>query len=278
MNQAVLIHLAYRAMNEPSFLSGFLADPAATAQSMDLDVSEAEELAALGRPGFEALLGVLVVHKFLPAAVGEKLLIVPATFPGKIQSERHIVRLDQGRISGGVGEDGISILPGRAFGSGSHPTTTVCLRAIETYLEPGDRVLDLGTGSAVLAIAAVLLGAEQVDAYDIDAGALAIAKENLALNDMSERVALAQGGLEALPAASRARGYDLVVSNILTSAHRRHLDRGLPDIVRPGGHLILGGVGGRDVDGMTLTLGYHDLTVISVIRQGNWAALVASPA
>lgn len=112
----------------------------------------------------------------------------------------------------------IDLDPGKAFGTGQHETTRLCLAALEAHLRPGMRVLDVGTGSGILAIAAVLLGAPHVDAIDIDAEAVEVARANVARNGCADRIALAAGSLnEAWPWAEPPHA-DLVVANISSLA------------------------------------------------------------
>jgi ribosomal protein L11 methyltransferase len=95
------------------------------------------------------------------------------------------------------------------FGTGRHPTTQLSLILLEEYVEPGDRVLDLGTGSGILAVAAAKLGASEVLALDIEAAAVAIAQESVSLNNLADVVEVGQGSIE-----SAAPPYDVVAANI----------------------------------------------------------------
>jgi ribosomal protein L11 methyltransferase len=106
-----------------------------------------------------------------------------------------------------LGPEDLSIIvdPGMAFGTGSHPTTQLCLIALEEFVRPGQAIADVGTGSGILAIAAAKLGAASVVANDVDPLAVTIARENAAVNTVSIEIA------ETIPAGP----YDLVVANIL---------------------------------------------------------------
>ena len=138
-----------------------------------------------------------------------------------------------------AGEVVIEIDPGMAFGTGYHPTTYTCLEAIEELTAFQSSVLDLGTGSGILAIAAVRLGAEHVVAMDIDSQAIKAARQNLRRTRTSKQVTLVQG---SLPHATAPAGkFDMAVANI---SARAICDRA-PFIVpalRPGGVLVASGM------------------------------------
>lgn len=138
------------------------------------------------------------------------------------------------------GDDIVVVLdPGMAFGTGSHPSTRLALMGLEAYLRPGDSVFDVGTGSGVLAIAALKLGASAVDAVDIEPVAVRTTKENAARNGLAERIQVAVGS--APPDSPFDGPYDLVVANIIARV-LTEIARGLDRAVRPGGVLVLSGI------------------------------------
>ncbi|MBX5489995.1 MAG: 50S ribosomal protein L11 methyltransferase [Chloroflexi bacterium] len=154
--------------------------------------------------------------------VGRRLVIVPSWRQHTPRPDEVVLHLD----------------PGMAFGTGVHPTTRLCLLLLERWLAPGSAVLDLGTGSGILAIAAAKLGAARVVARDIDTTAVRVAAENVARNAVSDRVAVAQGDLASVPCAER---FALALANI----NLRVLREVLPDLAErlaPGGAAILSGV------------------------------------
>lgn len=137
----------------------------------------------------------------------------------------------------------IELDPGMAFGTGQHETTRMCLQALEQRLAPGASVLDVGAGSGILSIAAVLLGAAQVDAIDINPVCVRVCEENIERNGVAKRVRSAEGSLgDAWPFDEPpAARYDLVLANI-SARVVQELSRPLVEALRPGGVAIVSGI------------------------------------
>lgn len=131
---------------------------------------------------------------------GERLVVVPAWLPYHAGPHELVVRID----------------PGRAFGSGSHATTRLVLAALERTIRPGERVLDVGCGSGVLAVAATLLGASSADAVDLDPEARRVTADNARRNGVADRVRVRAASLDELTPYEHA--YDLVLANLLAPA------------------------------------------------------------
>jgi ribosomal protein L11 methyltransferase len=129
--------------------------------------------------------------------------------------------------------------PGMAFGTGTHPTTRLCLTALEDELKPGDAVFDVGTGSGILAIAAALLGASRVDGVDVEPVSVRQASENVERNGVGDRVRIAAGSADA--AGVFGGTYDLVLANIIARI-LIEIALELVAAVKPGGTLILSGI------------------------------------
>lgn len=159
-----------------------------------------------------------------PLDVGRRLLIKPAWID-VAPSDKLVIELD----------------PGMAFGTGYHPTTVLCLEALEDVVRPGDVVADVGTGSGILAIAAAHLGAKSVIAVDTEAEAVASATDNSRRNDAADIITVEHGSTGAARRLLADKPADVVVINILARIIDR-LAEELHDMIRPGGTLVAGGI------------------------------------
>ena len=135
----------------------------------------------------------------------------------------------------------IELDPGMAFGTGLHPTTRMCLEQVEQRVRPGMRVLDAGTGSGILALAAARLGAASVYCIDNSSVAVESAAANAAVNQLSERVSVVLGVLDDAEATRLAGQFDLVLANIIARVIGS-IAAYLARVLTPGGILIAGGI------------------------------------
>jgi ribosomal protein L11 methyltransferase len=171
----------------------------------------------------------------------------------------------------------IEIDPGLAFGSGLHPTTQLCLKLFEEMDLAGQSLFDVGTGSGVLSIAALKLGAQPIRAVDIDDVAVRVAEENFELNGFPPRSA--DSPLETAVGSAMDTGgrqWQIVVANIL--AHI--LVKLMPDLaatIAPGGKLILSGMIAEQEAEVTAVAQTYGLSVIDRKTEEDWVALVVEP-
>jgi ribosomal protein L11 methyltransferase len=187
--------------------------------------------------------------------------------PQKI-GQSFVVRPSWEEYEAQPGEKVILIDPGMAFGTGLHATTRLCLRAFEGLVNQGDTVADVGTGSGILAIGAVLLGASSVTATDNDPLAVKIARENAQLNDMGDKIAVKVA--ETPPTGL----FSLVVANILPDVILGMAD-GLAAAVKPGGFLVVSGIIERRAEEVRTGLRACGLTVLETTSEAEWVAITA---
>ncbi|GIL08904.1 MAG: ribosomal protein L11 methyltransferase [Chloroflexota bacterium] len=194
---------------------------------------------------------------YQPVRVGRRLLIQPRWLPPAPQPGDIVIALD----------------PGMAFGTGTHPTTQLCLEALEDLMQPGLIVLDLGCGSGILAIAAAKLGAARVLALDSDPLAARIAAENAAANGAASAVTAQEGSLESL--IGSARRFDLAAVNILARTIIAMCDAHLGDVIRPGGRAVFSGIIADQADDVEAALRKTGLEPYARRQQGDWVLIEA---
>lgn len=169
----------------------------------------------------------------------------------------------------GAGEVLLRLDPGVAFGSGHHATTALCLELLQEHLRPGQHVLDVGTGTGILAIAAALLGAGEVVGVDVDPQAVDAARVNAADNGVPVQVL--RGGVERGGAPA-----DLVLANLLTPT-LHHLAHELVAATAPGGLLVASGVAEERADGVAGALAAAGAALVERRDRDGWSALLHRP-
>jgi ribosomal protein L11 methyltransferase len=188
-----------------------------------------------------------------PFPLGERFEVHPA---GRVEGAA------QGRLP-------VLLVPGRAFGTGEHPTTRLAAAALERHVRPGSRWLDLGTGTGLLALLAVRLGAGTVVARDTDPDAVEVAQETLEANGAGE-VTLALGSMETLAQA----GFDGVAANIVAPFFLEHA-AGVASLLAEGGVLLATGLLDEETPEVAASLERAGLRVETTEADGPWRLLVA---
>ena len=190
---------------------------------------------------------------FSPLPVGEKLMIVPSWYENYDTQSRIALNID----------------PGLAFGTGGHDTTRLCLEMCEKYMKPGDTVLDVGCGSGILAIAALLTGAGSAVGVDIDAVAVRTAAENAVLNGVGDRFTAICGSF-----TEKVEGkFDIVLANIVADAIK-FLSKGVCDFMKDDAVYIMSGIIDTRAEEVKEEVSrYFD--VIEEHLENGWACFVA---
>jgi ribosomal protein L11 methyltransferase len=196
---------------------------------------------------------------YKPILIGERLLILPAWLESP-EPKRIPIKID----------------PGMAFGTGTHPTTQLCLELMElsTDNDPLSTVIDVGCGSGILSIAALKLGASKVLGVDIDIESVKNSRENADTNGVGEELVLGQGSVtEVLAGEFPFKSAPLVVANILGPILIRLFDAGLADLIEPNGEIILSGILDHQAESVIAAGQAKGLTRGELRQIGDWVAL-----
>lgn len=201
---------------------------------------------------------------YKPILIGERLLILPAWMESP-EPERIAIKID----------------PGMAFGTGTHPTTQLCLELMESYLDLRDlkdigglKVIDVGCGSGILSIAALKLGAGKALGVDIDEESIVNSRENAGTNEVGDELILGVGSVqEILGGMFEFKTAPLVVANILAPVIVRLFEAGLADLVEEGGALILSGILFEQEESVIEAGQAYGLKMSERRRMGDWVAL-----
>ncbi len=186
--------------------------------------------------------------------IGTRTVINPPWIPYEPKENEIVVKMD----------------PGMAFGTGTHETTRLCLLLLERFLTVGDRVLDVGTGSGILSIAARKLGAKSAFAYDIDPVAVRVARDNVQTNEVSD---ITCGVSDLLHDIDRSEPYDFVCANIVADI----LIRMAPDIgavMKKGGLIVTSGIIEGKCEEVKAAMESHGFTVTHTETENDWVAYV----
>ena len=191
---------------------------------------------------------------YKPLKIGERLTVVPRWETYNPQKDELIISMD----------------PGMAFGTGTHETTRLCSALLEKYMKPGDKVIDVGTGSGILAIAASLLGAGKVRAYDVDPDAVKIAEENAAINNCQN---VSCGVSDLLGNIDRSEKFDFMTANIVADI----VIRMSPDVcgcMKDGGLVAVSGIIDRQADEVREAMTANGMTLVDSLFDNDWNAML----
>ncbi|MGC8666835.1 MAG: 50S ribosomal protein L11 methyltransferase [Chthonomonadales bacterium] len=196
-------------------------------------------------------------RNYRPLRVGRNIVIKPSWETYQAQPQEVVIELD----------------PGMAFGTGSHPTTRMCLEALEDHVMPGDTVADIGTGSGILAMASALLGARHVYATDIDALPRQVAQQNVAAAGLTNRISV----LEPNAFYQTAVDCRIVVANILADTIITLIPN-VAAMLRPNGLFLASGIVHDQLDGVIQALNDAGFLVLEVREDDVWRAILAERA
>ncbi|MDA1474783.1 50S ribosomal protein L11 methyltransferase [Bacillus changyiensis] len=190
-----------------------------------------------------------------PVKISEKFTIVPTWEDyTPVHTDELIIEMD----------------PGMAFGTGTHPTTVLCIQALERYVKTSDSVVDVGTGTGILSIASAMLGADQVEAYDLDPVAVESARLNSKLNKVAEQIEIKQNNL--LDGISGEK--DVIVANILAEVILRFTNQAY-SLLKQDGYFITSGIIQHKKQEVKDALIKEGFTIIEVLSMEDWVSIIA---
>ena len=194
---------------------------------------------------------------FKSTEIGQRLCICPSWEQYNNKENRRVLKID----------------PGAAFGTGTHATTAMCLALLDQFAAPGQTVLDIGCGSGILSIAAVLLGAERATGIDIDPVAVKVARGNAALNGLSAQTDFLVGNLNK----EITNRYSVVCANIVADVIMA-LAPDVPGLLAPGGRFLCSGIIDSRAEEVRAALLQAGLQITNTVTESNWVALAATVA
>lgn len=191
---------------------------------------------------------------YKPTKIGKKIVVKPSWEDYEEQEGDLIIELD----------------PGMAFGTGTHETTSMCIRELENYVDETKTVFDIGCGSGILAIAAAKLGAKEVVGGDLDEVAVKVSKENCEINHVSDQVIVKHGSLFEV-VDSKA---DVIVANIIADIIKI-LAKDVSKFLKEDGVFIASGIILAKIDEVCEALEENGFEIVNVERLGEWSAIVS---
>lgn len=176
------------------------------------------------------------------------------------------------------GEITVALNPGMAFGTGTHETTSMCIEALQDIVFEGDEVLDIGCGSGILSVTALLCGANRADATDIDRNAVNVAYENAELNGVKDRLHATEDNILSAESPIRTAGkkYNVVIANIVADVIIE-ICGFVKTLIKPYGCFVASGIISERLDDVVKAMNDNGLCVAAIHEKRGWNCIIANP-
>lgn len=199
---------------------------------------------------------------YKPIKIGNRIVIVPEWEPYE--------KAD--------GEITVTLNPGMAFGTGTHETTSMCIEALQDIVFEGDEVLDIGCGSGILSVTALLCGANRADATDIDRNAVNVAYENAELNGVKDRLHATEDNILSAESPIRTAGkkYNVVIANIVADVIIE-ICGFVKTLIKPYGCFVASGIISERLDDVVKAMNDNGLCVAAIHEKLGWNCIIANP-
>ena len=199
---------------------------------------------------------------YKPIKIGNRVVIVPEWEPYE--------KAD--------GEITVTLNPGMAFGTGTHETTSMCIEALQDIVFEGDEVLDIGCGSGILSVTALLCGANRADATDIDRNAVNVAYENAELNGVKDRLHATEDNILSAESPIRTAGkkYNVVIANIVADVIIE-ICGFVKTLIKPYGCFVASGIISERLDDVVKAINDNGLCVAAIHEKRGWNCIIANP-
>lgn len=199
---------------------------------------------------------------YKPIKIGNRIVIVPEWEPYE--------KAD--------GEITVALNPGMAFGTGTHETTSMCIEALQDIVFEGDEVLDIGCGSGILSVTALLCGANHADATDIDRNAVNVAYENAELNGVKDRLHATEDNILSAESPIRTAGkkYNVVIANIVADVIIE-ICGFVKTLIKPYGCFVASGIISERLDDVVKAMNDNGLCVAAIHEKRGWNCIIANP-
>lgn len=252
----------WQEMNEDVYVKGYLPETPDLPDEIKLIQERVSQISEYGiDPGVAEVITTEVYEEdwstswkkyYKPTKVGNHIVIKPTWEKYQRESDEHIIELD----------------PGMAFGTGTHETTRLCIQFLEEHVTDKTAVLDIGTGTGILGIAAAKLGGSKVIGVDIDPVAVKVARENIAFNHVEDIVEVRQGDL-----FDKVREQvDIVVANIIADVIIE-LSKNIRKVLKKDGIFIASGIILDRLEDVKEVCRQENIKILSIKEMGEWAAL-----